>query len=239
MSQKMMKNIWIKHKLLILTIGYLAVSGVFVYFSVISEIRVIKSRADDIQKKIIDNQIAKSRLEKIPEMEIAYDNFQSKKDALEVIIDPNGKVDFIKKMEFLAESTENKVVIKVIEEDNKITDAKIKAMEAAKKKGIEPSIKEKLTHTNYFFLELGLNGSYKNLVNFIHKLENTYNYVNVVSLEVKKEKETDDAKKTSIQKPQISDVFSVRDVTGLDAEGSEKKDKEFISSVLKVVVYTK
>jgi len=211
--------------------------AIFIYGAVIPGIKNIKNTADKIQEKLMDNQIAKKRLENIPEMEAASLNFQNKKSAVEAALDRSEKVNFIKKLESLAESTENKVIIKVIEEDSQ--NPAVKPKTSAKKKNEEPSIKEKLEYQKYFLLELNVEGNYKGLVNFIHKAENTYNYVNIISLELKKTKEED--KKNFTARSQISDVFTPQNITplGQSPDNKDQKKQEFISSILNVIVYTK
>jgi hypothetical protein len=206
--------------------------AVFSYLLIIPEIRNAISMADKVQEKILDNQIFEKRLGKIPEMDKERNYFQDNKSSLEVSLDPDEKVSFIKKLESLADITENRVLIKVVEEENKISD---KPKPSSAKKGAEPGIKEKLVYTNYFSLELNIRGEYKNLVNFVHRIENTYNYVNIISLEIKKEKEKDAQNASGLD---AMDVFLAQ--PSVSGTGNPKaEDKEILNSKLNVIVYTR
>lgn len=191
-------NFWRKYNLWISAAVFLA--AVFlIWFFVMSPLRKsIEANADEIQKKNIDSDIYKERVQKIPEMEKMQTTFDANRNNLKIFLNGSSEVDFIKKIESVAEETGNRITLKI--EEN--TDQKTKKTDEKKD---ETDIKNALPGNNkYVTIQISLEGNYENLFNFIRKLENINYYVNVISLDLNKdivEKEANpftsaDAKKT-------------------------------------------
>lgn len=172
--------------------------------------------SDEIQKKNIDNNIYKERVQRIPEMEKTQAVFEGNKNNLKIFLNGSSEVDFIKKIESVAEETGNRITLKIAEDKNK---------KPAKKedKKDENDIKNALPGNNkYVTIQIGLEGSYENLFNFMRKLENINYYVNVISLDINK---------TVVEK----------EASPFAPAGAEKVDgyikKEIIKSNLEAIVY--
>ncbi len=110
-----MKNIWKKHKLKMIVVAYFIGIFLVAQFVIRPMVGKTKDKADDIQKKLIDMQEDKGRLDKIPEMKDASGLIQEKKESLDVILVSEKEVDFIKKLESLADETGNKIALKIEE----------------------------------------------------------------------------------------------------------------------------
>ena len=162
-----------QHKILVNISFFSVVTVVIMFFVAMPLIRKIKIQTDEIQQKIMDREINQSRLAKLPEMEKRHEIFASQQKNLEVIINSDQEVDLIKKLESLAEETGNKLTLKINDENGKTP-----------QKGDD--IKSKLPYNNYIVMQLSLEGYYEGFINFIHKLENLNNFVNVTSISLAK-----------------------------------------------------
>lgn len=175
-----MKPIWKKYNLWISGGIFLAVIFLIWFFVILPIRRNIEASADEIQKKNIDNDIYKERVQKIPEMEKTQAIFEGNKNNLKIFLNGSSEVDFIKKIESVAEETGNKITLKIEESANQ---------KPAKKedKKDEADIKNALPGNNkYVTIQISLEGDYESLFDFTRKLENINYYVNVISLDLNK-----------------------------------------------------
>lgn len=213
-----MKGYLKKNKISLAIVLYLAVVSSFFYFLAVPSIKDISAKAQKIKQQEVDNNIDKEKISSLPKLEEGYENFKDNEEKLDIIMDPTKEVDFFKELESLAEQTRNKIEFKVQENYDKKS--------AAKKKGADAGIKDKLSYVNYLSMQIALEGDYVGLLDFVRKLENFHDYVNIVSVSSEKK----------IIREQISggNIFS--------AEGQKEKEKEIsrevINTILDVVVYT-
>jgi hypothetical protein len=197
--------------------------GVGLFFGASWLVKKIKTTADLIQERIIDDEINQMRIAKIPEMESVQQLFNEKESDFNVILDENSEVDFIKKLESLAENTGNRINLKILEGEKKDTAPAVKG--AKEKSGEE--IKKNLASDKYIIIQINLEGDYMKLLNFIHKLETFNYYANIVSIDVVKSiiEEKD---------PKLNTAYAARN-------NAEQKimEKEILQSVITVAVYIK
>lgn len=217
-----MINFWKKYKLWlsILITGILI--GVAFFFVAYKLIVKIKSVSDVVQEKTIDNENNQSRIAKIPEMEAAQRSFREREADLDATLDEDKEIDFIKKLEALAEVTGNRISLKIDELDQK------KAEAAKKVKNAEESILGSLPYDKYITVQINLEGGYSELVNFIHKIENFGYYLNVVSINAVK-----NASKEAEAQKDRSPFSASR------SGGNITLEKETIKTAITVVVYLK
>lgn len=206
-----MKDIWKKYKLLITIFIYLIIIFLLFVFVVSPLIGNIQKNSDDIEKGKIDNEINQERVSKLPEMKDGYAAFEQEKNNLEVVLDQNNSVDFIKKMELLAEETGNKISLSIEDNSNTAKSAKTDA----------DDIKANLPSDKYLLMKLGLEGRYDSFTRFLYRLENMSYYVNVISLNMSKE----------IVVPENTSA-----VMNIDNQVIEK---DILVSELEIAVYTK
>lgn len=173
-----MKDFWKKHKIPTALAGYAIAVVATVYFLIVPMVVRIQTSSDEIQKSLIDSEILKERVNRIPEMQKMSQKYQ--KSNLDVILSPEEKLNFIKKVETLVDETNNKMKIDIAKKTDK------KLAKSPKKDGEEKGIMESLPSDNYMSLSFILRGDYPSLINFLHKLENLDYYVNVVALSSKK-----------------------------------------------------
>lgn len=207
-----MNIIWKKYNIWIIGGVFLAAVLLAWFFVVLPIKGNIKKNSDEIQKKIIDNNIYKERAQKIPEMEKTQATFEGNKNNLKIFLNGSSEVDFIKKIESVAEETGNRITLKIEESANQKTDKKD-----------ENDIKNALPGNNkYVAMQISLEGNYENLFNFMRKLENINYYVNIISLNLSK----------AIVQKEASPFAST------DAEKTSGNiEKEIIKSNLEAIVY--
>lgn len=228
-----MNDFWKKHKIKIIILIYIIAASLLTRFLMLPFVDKIRGESDSIQEKIIDNKISESRISKLPEMEETFKNYQDNSGALRVILNPDDEVNFIKQLESIADDTGNRIVLSI--EDNK-------AEQTAKKTTTDKSdekktIKDSLKYDNYISMNINLKGNYSGLVNFIHKLENTSYYVNVISIKTGKILESLSSDPNSASSV---DMFSIPVSSQDEGSGIQliEDKKEMLDSIIKVVIYT-
>ena len=208
-----------KYEFIGVAIGFFVIFALTFAFMIFPIIRGIVYNSDEIQKKIIDNEINKAGIEKIPEMKNVHEIFMQKQDTLNVIITEGGEVDFMKKMEALADETGNKIELKIQDKDpNAKKDDKTKDL----------SIVGNLPYNNYMLMDITLLGNYDGLIKFLSKLEKFEKYANVVKVDLSKVEEDQEAVNKNI-------FYSAPTTTPLP----EVKKKELLKSILSLAVYVK
>lgn len=219
-----MKIFWKKYKVQIVLAGYCLMLGGFIYGGIFTMIKHIRAEADEIQKKIIDDEVAKKNLAKIPQLMNDYTIFSSQEKNLNVILQKESEVEFIKSLENLAKETGNEISLKLIEEEgslSKNTQGKIKAKE---KEGED--IFSGLPYENYITIQLELKGGYPELTRFLKKLENMEYAANVMTLDLKKEKKQTEERSNN---PFID--------SGSASISEENPEREVLKSLINLIVY--
>jgi len=230
-----MKPFLKKHNFTVIVSAFLLVIIGGVNFLALPLIQSIRSKADTIQEKIIDNEIKTKRVEQISQMEEDHALIGEKKNFFEVILDKEKEVTFISGLEKMAEETGNQIELSIGEANDPNKKEK-PTTGASKKKDEEKSIAETLSYKDYFLMEIKLKGDYDGLVNFMSRLENFEYRVNVLSLGIKKEKE----KEKSELFARAGDLFQpVKSEEGKVISEEKPEEKEILSSVISLVVYTK
>jgi hypothetical protein len=219
-----MKNFCLKYKPILIILFFLSLIFLTFYFVAVPMIRKIKISSNQIQEKIIDQEIERARLNSLPQMERDWLDFEKQKGSLEVVLSPENQIGFIEGIETIAEKTGNIINLKIGENADPQEIAKIKKIGKKKEDG-EKGILDEVTYTSYFPMQINLKGSYAGLYEFIYMLENNQFYVNVITLEI--QKETIDSREAR------SDVFSA------NSEEEKENKKEILNTNINAIVYTK
>lgn len=225
------KIFWKQHKFAVINVCFVVFVSGLIYSVARPLVNAIAYKSDEIQKRTIDNELNQAKLEKVTELEDEYKYIENNQQSLEVIFSSEEQVNLIRKLENLAAETGNAIELKVLEDAN-ATDKKTIG-KSGKEKKEEPGIKEEITYEKYASLEITLHGSYSDLLKFLHKLENSTQYINVISLKVEKLKEA--KAKNSDQFSQVGSIFLPADNT--IPEENDKKEKETLKSVVNVIAY--
>jgi hypothetical protein len=235
-----MKNFYEKYKN-ILSIGvFILLALPACYFAWVFLLSGIEAKADRIQQKLIDNELIAQAVEKIPQMEKTDAEFEGSKTATETIFNADASVELIEYLEGLADETGSSITIQMLEKKKEV---KVKTVpnlsdeeaDAIKANAPPKSLEEKLTYKSYVSMQINLIGGYAELLNFVHKLENSPKYINIISLALRKGEEDPD---TSTQDKSLSvgDVFQVAPASD---KGEPKAKKAVLKSNLVVAIYTK
>lgn len=179
-----MKNFWKKNKLQLSICIYLAMAILIYIVVVMPLILRIKEISNETQKMIVDEEINRSKISKLSDMREIHEAIRRNEDNFNIMIDSSQEVGFIKKLEALAESTGNKIEIKIDESNAGENSSKNTKSSKAK---LAEDIMNILPHDRYLLIQLSLEGNYQGLMEFIYKLENFDYYVNVVSISLMKD----------------------------------------------------
>jgi len=214
-----MINILKKYKVAAAVIIYIIGLFSIFFFIMFPVIQKIKSQSDQIQEKIIDNDLEKEKISKIPEMQKIEAAYNEKEKKLNILLTPEEKVDFIKNLENLADETGNKISMKVDENASKTL---------AKAKKDPADIKGTLPYDSYMAVQVNMEGSYESFLNFVSKLENLEKYVNMTAFALSKNKANGNSETSG------SDIFSP------DKNAPVKNSNSYVvDSIIDIIVYIK
>lgn len=225
-----MKNIWTNHKISVIILAYALAVAAVGWFAFRPLLASLQNTNNAIEENLLDQQIEQTRLQNLPEMEKDWNEYQTGKSSINVILDPGSEVGFIEGIETIAANTGNTINLQI---GNLVTPdqiAKTKQTTTAsggKQKAAAKSILGGITYNNYFPVEIDLSGSYSGLVKFIYTAENMQFYVNIVSISVKKDQVPIDSSGTF-----SGDMFSSQ------GGGSNADQKEVLNTVINAIVYT-
>jgi hypothetical protein len=181
-----MKDFFKEYKFYVIPAVYLMVAFLFLKFLIFPFIGKLSLKAEEINKKRMDNQIMEKRIEKIPEMKSDWEFLQGKKESLGVILNKEEQVDFIRSVEAVAETTGNEISLKI--SDQPVTgETQRRQRNPEEKKEGEKNIEDSLEYKNFIPLKIILKGNYSGLVGFMKKMENFKYYVNVLAINCEKD----------------------------------------------------
>ncbi|MDO9231338.1 MAG: hypothetical protein Q7U36_02510 [bacterium] len=217
-----MKEIWKKNKLMLITLGYAVIFSVVVYFLVLPLVAKTKLTSTQIQEKIVDQKIEDTKLSNLPQMNKDWEDFKAQKNSVEVILSPGSEISFIESIDSIAQKSGNLIDLKIGDQVDPKEVEKIKA--SAKKNKEQKGVMDEIVYTSYFPMQINLRGDYQSLLNFVHMLENGHFYVNVISINSKKQTVDNTSSNTS--------MFSS------EKEKEKNNAKETIVSAINAIVYT-
>ncbi len=221
-----MKSFWKKNSIWISIAGFAAFLGLLFFFAAVPFVNKIKSTSDAIEKKKLDNEINQQRMQQLPSIEQNYALFQKKENDLNVLLDSNSAVDFIKEMETLAQNTGNSIQFKVDDQSDS-------ASGAAAKNIPKDDIRNKLPYADYLQMQITLAGDYPSFVKFLDKLENADYYVNVIGVNLAKNNAGDANQPAGSFDPFAASTVSLPSDKNNNAQVSE------LNSTIDLVIYLK
>lgn len=220
-----MKNIRENRKIWIMSGGYLLAVLLAAFFLAKPLLSEIAKKADAIQEKIIGDELNSRKIGEIAAMKKERLEFQEKEEKLKIVLEESEEIGFVKEVESLGESSGNKISFKIEEKkpDSREKNVSNQKPETAK------DIPSELSHQKYFIMQISLEGNYSGLLNFLKKLENMKNYVNVVALSSEKTDEPEEIGSSN------AGVFGLPAVS----PAVPQKGKERIKSLITAAVYLK
>lgn len=232
-----MKDFWKKYNFIIILLGYgLLVYLIFLFLAMPMLVR-LREKADNIQSKKLDMEVDQRKLERIGELEEEYNTVKTNKHLLDVFLDKDKEVEFIKKLENMAEETGNGISLKIDPPVDIQDYRRAKAANEKKKEG-EKELVYDLNYENYLSIEINLKGDLNGLVNFINKLENSQNYVNILALSSKKAVDDEENSFSSRTGGMFGVIIQNSSEKGPNIVPQEEK-KEHLETKINAVVYLK
>ncbi len=222
-----MKKFWRKNSIWVSVLGFIIIAVMLFVFAALPLVDKIKTTSDAIEKKELDNEIDQQRMQQLPAIEKNYALFQSKENDLNVLLDSDDAVDFIKAMETLAQNTGNAIQFQVNDQSNSAGDSS--TSNAIPK----DDIRNKLPYANYLSLQITLQGDYPSFVKFLTKLENSDYYTDVFSINMTKNNASNDAAQASGN----FDPFAAASVSA--ASKNDNAQVFELSTIINVAVYIK
>ena len=229
-----MKQFMQKNRILLAVVIFLTIVPVAAYYAGVFLLQRIEQKSYDHQKMLVDGELEKAKVKKIPQVEEVDKEFEKDGHVINSILGRDREVDFIEYLEVLAGETKNVISIEILEagrtEPVKKTKSK-KQTEEDKK-----SIEEQLSHKEYTSMQLELEGTYASLLNFVNKLENGVHYVNIISFLMEKKMVDDE---TLSQKNLSSERDIFLPASNKDSRAASSQNKVVLRSSLKVIIYLK
>lgn len=227
-----MKNILKKQREVIaIFIFVVFIVGLF-YFAILPLIKRIDEKNNQIQEETIKQQSASKQISDLPKMEQQYNLLQN--GSGDILLDKERAVTLIEKLEKLAESTDNKITIKVSQES--VSVQKVSAKGKAK---VDESLMGDLPGADYLKMNIALNGGYNSIMNFVRMLEKFEYYGDVVSIQIVKSSES-----SSSQQQSFSNGDAL--LNPFEGNANEKREKtiqqnpaDMLQASLETVFYTK
>lgn len=179
-----MKPFLKKYKIAVaIAVFALVISSVF-YFAVKPLLKEINSKSTKIQETVAGQESKKERLGELPGLREQFKIVESEEGKMIELFGEDRAVELIEKVEKIAETTGNKIIIEIPGEKDKTGRVKT---EASKE---ESELRAKLPGKDYLEMTIKLEGNYNQLLNFLGKLEEAGLYSDVVSLDVAVKQET-------------------------------------------------
>lgn len=210
---RMASPLWNKLKPLVMQVAFLAVIGLIGWFGIRPFLLTIQEKMDDIQKLSVTREHREKQLERLPELEAQHTLIAEHEDRLGIILTKERLVEFIQKIEQLAQDED--VVVEIESRDNAFLESKVtptekkdaptkagatpteKAEAAAEPAKRTPASKEtgivtELPLKKYLKLTITVTGEYGNIVRFLYRLETLPYALDVIGLNIKQRAEEAD-----------------------------------------------
>lgn len=165
------------------TVSIFSGMGLIVWFGILPFQNFVTEKADGIQEYYATRENRLSQMQKLPDLQSQFENIQAEEDVLQILLSEERVVDFVQTLERLAKETGVQVVIQsktgtIIEEKPKPKVAPKKAVvesaetEVTEKKSKTPAtILESVPFDRYLHVEVVVQGEYKTIATFLHKME--------------------------------------------------------------------
>lgn len=181
-----------KYASLFLTLALFSGMGLMAWFGIGPFQKLIREKADEIQKFHTTEENEERQLGKLPELEKQHELISADRGKLEVFLAEENIVGFIETLEGLAKETGTTIAIETKDglaiQEKKPAKAPAKKADAAdaapdqSAKKTEQTILESLPYDRYLRLNIVLTGEYHNISAFLHKLEHLPLLLDVIGI---------------------------------------------------------
>lgn len=173
------------------TLSLLTAMGLMVWFGIVPFHEMIVEKADGIQEYYATRENREEQMKKLPELESQFVTIEKDEDTLDILLSEEGIVDFIKTLEGLAAETHVTVAIRAA--NSNVIDEK-KNLKTPVKKGATTdtsdstktaTIIDTVPIDRFVHISVTVQGEYKDIVAFLHKMETLPFGLDVLSLSMK------------------------------------------------------
>jgi len=218
--------IWKKYKAAIIILAFLVALGL-VYFFVIEKLTAeIVNKKNKFQESMAIQEKQRNRLKELPELRNNFEILEDAEKKIYPFLKKDKAVELIQEVEKLAENTGNKVAIEVAAPD---------ASAKASAKNATETIISALPVKEYIQLRIKVTGSFFSLLKLLNKLENSHYYLDIVSLQVSRNQNPEEAKREEVG---AKNPFSQSSGTRNADNGGAVENSQKTVSLINVVVYT-
>ena len=220
-----MKIFFLKNRIAVVLVAYCGLLFGVIYFAILPLLAHINSTNEQIQQELANRQGKEQRIAELPKIKQQYTDIEENKELISGLLDKNQAVTLIERLEKLANDTGNKIVISV--KDAPIVDTKKIPQSAKDKDAKENPLRESLPSSNYLQMQITINGSYNNGINFIEALESFEYYADISGIQIKQAKASSTQRDNSLLNPFSSSSASSGQKIKIDKAG----DLDFILDV--------
>ncbi|MBP6975508.1 MAG: hypothetical protein KBB51_01615 [Candidatus Moranbacteria bacterium] len=204
---------------LILFIGIFIAIGLTYWFGIRRMMDVIRSDRDDIQRMLAIRENRNHQLSRLEEYDSQYERIVSDEKWLDTFTNRDDMIEFIRRLEFLAEEGGVTVILeareapkpskkpkatvaKPVKSDGKEEEGSDAAEGSSdKKEKKELSIIEGLPSTSYTYLGLHVTGETEKIVKYLHKVETLPIVLDIISIEALRKENPDFSQERESEQP--------------------------------------
>lgn len=180
-----MKNFIKKHKICITGITYLFILGATYFFVANPLLKKIEEKNNLIQEKIATQENNREKISKLPLFKDQFDKIEADEDKIKIGLTSSNVVNLLEKIEEISGETGNKVKLEIMDDSTEKEKTTPKSKKSAAKE--EKKIIDKLPIERHIVINIKLAGGYKNLIEFINKIESAEYYSDIISIKVNKD----------------------------------------------------
>lgn len=206
---------------------------VSVVFVLGSSIKKLNDEVDAVQKKLVELDIERDKLSELPKIKEKFMEVKMHSSELEdILFFEKDIVILVKKIEEMAEETENVISISVDNIKEEIKEVKVNK---DKKDEEKVGLLDDFSEEEYFKMNISVVGNYSGLLNFINKFNNLDCYNSLVSFNISSHEEENKEDKVIAS----TNIQSVRFNTSVDSKNDieETTNKLILESELGIVFY--
>lgn len=189
----------------------MTVLGMTYFFVANPLLKKIEEKNNLIQEKIATQEINREKISKLPLFKDQFDKIEADESKIKIGLTNDRVVNLLEKIEEISGETGNKVKLEIMDTSAEKTPPKSKK-NAAKE---EKNIIDKLPVGRHIVINIKLAGSYRNLIEFINKIESAEYYSDIISVKITKE----------LNKNSSSNPFESEDLENAQKEMQEVKNE--------------
>jgi hypothetical protein len=138
----------------------------------------LDENSENFQKKIVEMDIERDKLEKLPLLKEQFEKVESRKGDLDVLFSEEKIVELVQEIERMAEETGNSIKISVDEKKDNKTQVK------KENEDDENNLLSGFSEEEYFKIRVDVTGDYPGLIKFIDKFDDLKYYNSLIGFNI-------------------------------------------------------